>query len=265
LKENFTKSLKLFFSLGRSTVRMIRDEPISYLSMRALYLDDCYKREFRSTVEDAAGERIILDETAFYPRSGGQPSDQGFLLRGDEEFRVLQVEPSGGRIVHIVDRAGLQPGDSIHAALDWERRHHLMRSHTACHILSAVIFQETGAKITGNQIDLTSSRVDFSLESFDKARMGEYVEMANRIAKEDHSVVIGTLTRAEALALPDLVRLDKDLPESEAIRVVKIEGVDMQACGGTHVLGTGEIGMIKMIKAENKGRANRRVYFALED
>ena len=244
---------------------MIRDEPISYLSMRALYLDDCYKGEFISTVEEAAGVGIILDETAFYPRSGGQPSDQGFLLRGDEVFRVLQVEPSGERIMHIVDRAGLQPGDRVNAALDWERRYHLMRSHTACHILSAVIFQETGAKITGNQIDLTSSRVDFSLESFDKARMGEYLEKANRIAKEDHAVETRNLTRAEALALPDLVRLAMDLPDREAIRVVNIEGVDMQACGGTHVKGTGEIGTIKMIRADNKGRANRRVYFALED
>jgi misacylated tRNA(Ala) deacylase len=233
--------------------------------MRALYLDDCYKREFSSTVEESAGERIFLEETAFYPRSGGQPSDQGLLLRGDEVFRVLQVEPCGDRTVHIVDRIGLQTGDRVHAALDWERRNHLMRSHTACHILSAVIFQEAGARITGNQIDLTSSRVDFSLESFDKARMGEYVDMANRIAKEDHTVVIRTLTRAETLALPDLVRLAMDLPEREAIRVVNIEGVDMQACGGTHVKGTGEIGTIKMIKAENKGRANRRVYFALED
>jgi misacylated tRNA(Ala) deacylase len=140
-----------------------------------------------------------------------------------------------------------------------------MRSHTACHILSAVIFLETGAKITGNQIELSRSRVDFSLESFDKAKMSEYVEKANGIVDECHAVTTKILPRAEALVLPDLVRLAMAVPDREMIRIVEIEGIDRQACGGTHVKNTGEIGKIKMIKAENKGKANRRVYFSLED
>jgi misacylated tRNA(Ala) deacylase len=106
-----------------------------------------------------------------------------------------------------------------------------MRSHTACHILGAVIFQETGAKITGNQIDLLRSRVDFSLENFDKARMAEYVEKANCLIRENRAVKTRVLLRDEALAVPDLVRLAKEVPDREEIRVVEIEDIDAQACG----------------------------------
>ncbi len=233
--------------------------------MNAIYLEDSYLRSFDAVVAAAEGDRIILDKTAFYPASGGQPSDLGSLHRSGEEFKILDVSATGEGIVHIVNKAGLKDGDRVSAVLDWERRYRFMRSHTACHILSSVIFQETGAKITGNQIDLLRSRVDFSLESFDKARMAEYVEKANRLIKEDRAVKIRLLPRDEALAIPDLVRLAMEVPDRDVIRIVEIEGIDTQACGGTHVNSTGEIEGIKMIKAENKGKSNRRVYFSLED
>jgi misacylated tRNA(Ala) deacylase len=233
--------------------------------MKSIYLEDCYQREFDAIVESSSGDRIILDRTAFYPQSGGQPSDLGRLRKGDEIFSLLSAEPEEGRIVHVVHREGLKPGDRVHGELDWERRYRFMRSHTACHILSAMIFRETGAKITGNQIDLLRSRVDFNLENFDKAKMSEYVEQTNRVIKEDRPVGIGFFSRSEALSMHDIVRLAMDVPDREEIRVVEIEGIDAQACGGTHVMHTGEIKGIKMIKAENKGRSNRRVYFSLED
>ncbi len=220
---------------------------------------------FDAVVLEASGERIILDRTAFYPQSGGQPSDQGAIFRGDEEFKVLQVVPSDGSIAHTLDHPGLKSCDRVHASLDWERRWRFMRSHTACHVLSAVIFRETGAKITGNQIEFSRSRVDFNLESFDKARMSEYVQKANRILGENRPVTTRIISRTEALAIPDLVRLAMDVPDREEIRTVEVQGIDLQACGGTHVKNTGEVGKIRMIKAENKGAANRRVYFALED
>lgn len=231
--------------------------------MRSIYLEDGYQKDFDATVESSSGDRITLDRTAFYPQSGGQPSDLGWLHAGDETFNVLHVESSDGRIVHVLDREGLKPGDRVHGELDWERRYRLMRSHTACHILSAVIFRETGAKITGNQIDLSRSRVDFSLESFDKAKMNEYVEKANEIIRADVPVETMLLPKSDALAIPDLVRLAMEVPDRDEIRVVKIEGIDAQACGGTHVRRTGEIKGIRMVKAENKGKSNRRVYFAL--
>lgn len=233
--------------------------------MKAIYLEDCYLKDFDATVESTTGAVIVLDKTAFYPQSGGQPSDRGTIRRGDEEFWILGVEASDGKITHTLDKEGLKAGDTVRGILDWERRYRLMRSHTACHILSAVIFKETGAKITGNQIDIQRSRVDLSLESFDKTRLGEYVEEANRLIMENRPVTIRILSRDQALAVPNLVRLAMEVPDREEIRVVEIEGIDSQACGGTHVKSTGEIGRIKMIKAENKGKSNRRVYFALED
>lgn len=243
--------------------KLITDELKSTLSMRTLYLEDGYLQEFDATVEWANSDGIILDRTAFYPQSGGQPSDTGFLLKDEQEFDVLRVEAPG--LAHIVDRMGLGEGDSVHGIIDWGRRYRLMRSHTACHILSAVIFQETGAKITGNQIDLTRSRIDFSLELFDKTKIAEYVDRANEIINEDHRVGAAVLPKAEALIIPDLVRLAMDLPDREEIRVVDVEGVDAQACGGTHVRSTIEVGGIRLIKSENKGKANRRVYFELVD
>lgn len=231
--------------------------------MRTLYLEDGYLQEFDATVEWANGDQIILDRTAFYPQSGGQPSDTGSLLKNGQEFNVLRVEAPGP--IHIVDRMGLRKGDSVHGIIDWVRRYRFMRSHTACHILSAVIFQETGAKITGNQIDITGSRIDFSLEPFDKTKITDYVNHANEIISEDHRVETAILPKAEALSMPDLVRLAMELPDREEIRVVGVVGVDAQACGGTHVRSTIEVGGIKLIKAENKGRANRRVYFELVD
>lgn len=233
--------------------------------MKDMYLEDSYLWAFGATVVDATEDRAILDRTAFYPQSGGQPADTGILIRGDESFSVVGVEPGEKGIMHILDKTGLKPGDQVSGRIDSDRRYRFMRGHTACHILSAVIFKETGAKITGNQIELSRSRVDFSLESFDKAKMSEYVQQANSIIDEHHPVTTRVIPRDAALAIPDLVRLAMNVPDRDMIRVVEIEGVDRQACGGTHVKNTGEVGRIKMIKAENKGKANRRVYFSLED
>jgi len=233
--------------------------------MDEIYLDDSYLWSFSAGVTQALENKAILNKTAFYPQSGGQPSDTGILEHGAEIFQVVGVEKEEEGIVHILDRPGLKPGDMVSGKIDGDRRYRFMRSHTACHILSAVIFQETGAKITGNQIEQSRSRVDFSLESFDKSRMMEYVEKANQIVSNRRPVSTRIIPREEALAMPDLLRLAMAVPDRDAIRVVEIEGIDRQACGGTHVKNTAEVGRIKMIKAENKGKANRRIYFSLED
>ena len=233
--------------------------------MDEIYLDDSYLWSFSAGVTQALENKAILNKTAFYPQSGGQPSDTGILEHGAEIFQEVGVEKEEEGIVHILDRPGLKPGDMVSGKIDVDRRYRFMRSHTACHILSAVIFQETGAKITGNQIEQSRSRVDFSLESFDKSRMMEYVEKANQIVSDRRPVSTRIIPREEALAMPDLLRLAMAVPDRDMIRVVEIEGIDRQACGGTHVKNTAEVGRIKMIKAENKGKANRRIYFSLED
>ncbi|MEM2096844.1 MAG: alanyl-tRNA editing protein AlaXM [Methanothrix sp.] len=228
---------------------------------QALYLDDSYLRSFDAVVIDVDDTGLYLDRTAFYPRSGGQPSDLGILIRVDQVFRVEGVELSEHGICHRAQ--GLSPGEDVRGEIDWTRRYRIMRSHTACHILSAVIFRETGALITGNQIDTDRSRVDFSLEAFDRSMIETYVGMANDLIKEGHPVRVRLMTRDEAMEIPDLVRLAKNVPERESVRVIEIEGVDLQACGGTHVRNTSEIREIRLVKAENKGKSNRRVYFEL--
>jgi len=231
--------------------------------MKLIYNEDSYVKSFDTLVDSVDGDRIVLEATAFYPESGGQPSDQGSLFRDGYEFKVLRVEPSGP--IHIIDRHGLLPGDKVSGIIDWERRYRFMRSHTACHILGAVIFNETDAKITGNQIGLDKSRIDFNLDKFDKSEMAAYVAKANRIITDDHIVKISFLSKADAMAIPNLVLLAMKVPDREVIRIVEIEGVDTQACGGTHVRNTSEIKGIKLTKAENKGKSNRRVYFELLD
>ena len=230
--------------------------------MRRLYITDSYLKSFEAKVEEVTdGKFIVLEKTAFYPNSGGQPSDTGVLVRYGEVFPVVYAGLFGDKISHEVGREGLVAGDEVTGTIDWDRRYHFMKSHTACHLLSAVIFRETGAMITGNQIGEDRSRVDFSLEEFDRSKLAEYVDEVNEIIKEDRAVKTSVLPREEAMEIPDLVRLAKEVPDREEIRVVEVEGIDLQACGGTHVRRTGEIKGIKMLKAENKGKFNRRVYF----
>ncbi|MHC1631050.1 MAG: alanyl-tRNA editing protein AlaXM [Methanotrichaceae archaeon] len=232
--------------------------------MDALYLEDSYLQSFEATVEQISdGKYVILDRTAFYPNSGGQPYDLGVLTRDGKEFPVVYVGIFGSKISHEIEKDGVKVGDSVIGTIDWNRRYRFMRSHTACHLLSAMIFRETGAKITGNQIGEKRSRVDFSLKDFDRAKLAEYVDKVNQVIEEDRHVKTRILPREEALKIPDLVRLAKEVPDRDEIRIVEIEGIDVQACGGTHVKRTGEIGRIEMLKAQNKGKANRRVYFGL--
>ncbi len=232
---------------------------------KALYMEDCYLKEFDATVVKAEGNKIELDRTAFYPTSGGQPHDTGVLVRGGEAFNVVDVVKDKGKIIHIVDKQGLKEGDKVRGRIDWERRYILMRYHTASHVLSAVINKRTGAKITGNQIYLNKARDDFSLDDFDRDKMKDYVNEANEIIAKNLPVEIRMMPREEAFKIPELVKLKKMLPESlKIIRVVDIVGFDKQACAGTHVKNTSEIGRIEITGIKNKGKSNRRVYFVLK-
>jgi misacylated tRNA(Ala) deacylase len=153
--------------------------------MKAMYLEGSYLRESEAAVESASGDEVVLERAALYPRSAGQPCDIGSLVRRCKAFQVLGVEAGESRIVHRLDRPGLEAGDVVRGAMDWERRYRFMRSHTACHILSAVIFHEAGTKITGNQIESDRSRVDLGFERFDEESMRDFVERTSQIIKED--------------------------------------------------------------------------------
>jgi len=234
----------------------------------ALYMNDCYLKEFEATVKSVAnGKYIVLDKTAFYPKSGGQLYDTGFMMRQSDskQFTVVYVGKFGGEISHEVAEEGLKEGDKIIGKINWDRRYKLMRMHTAAHIISAIFHQEAGALITGNQLDLEKSRIDFSLENFDREKIDEYIRKANEIIEDDLPIKIYTIPKTEAISDPSLFKLAKGLPEGiKEMRIVEIEGFDKQADGGTHVKSTKEIGKIGFLKAENKGKSNRRVYFTLE-
>tara|TARA_Y100000310_G_scaffold345268_1_gene463242 strand:- start:2290 stop:2997 length:708 start_codon:yes stop_codon:yes gene_type:complete len=232
----------------------------------ALYMDDSYLKEFNSKVVSVKGGKyIVLEETAFYPVGGGQPCDTGVLVKGDKKFKVVFVGKFDGKISHEVSEIGLEEGDSVKGVIDWDKRYKYMRMHTACHLISAIFHNKAGAMITGGQIDLEKSRVDFSLENFDREKMQEFIDLANQIIEKDLPVKFYYKDREEAMKIPGMVKLAGALPPSVTeLRIVEIEGVDTQADGGCHVKSLKEIGRIELVSVDNKGKNNRRVYFSVK-
>lgn len=247
-------------------LKFIQLDLISMTEM--LWYTDCYVNDWQAEVThvSADGTEIELDRTAFYPESGGQPADEGRIVSNDTVFSVLSSRKEGHKVLHKIDKPGLSVGDIVSCSLDWSRRYTLMRYHTACHILSRVIFNETDAMVTGKQIYIDRARIDFSLKDFDKENINSYEEKANEAIQKGFDVKWLVMPREEANKIENLVRLQhRPLPETMAeVRVVDITGFDTQACGGTHVRNTNEIGKMKITKAENKGKENRRVEFVLE-
>jgi misacylated tRNA(Ala) deacylase len=228
-------------------------------------MTDCYLKEFEAEVIKVDGKFIVLDKTAFFPQGGGQATDTGKLIKDTEEYKVVFAKKIGSDVSHEVDKEGLQVGDKIKGVLDWDRRYMLMRNHTAAHILCEVIHKDTGALITGNQLNIEKSRIDFNLENFNREALQGYADKANEVINKDLPIKIYTMPRDEALKLPSITKLANVLPPAvKELRIVEIESFDIQADGGTHVKSTKEVGELKIIRAENKGKHNRRVYYQLK-
>ena len=157
---------------------------------QAIFLEDCYAKECDATVVAAEGSKAELDRTVFCYQGGGQPADNGKITCNGNEYKVVDVKKESGKIIHHLDKEGLKTGDAVHCVVDWERRHRLMRYHTAAHILSAIVNRKTGALITGNQISIDQARFDFDLENFDREKMSEYVADANDAIKRNMAVKI---------------------------------------------------------------------------
>jgi len=235
---------------------------------RLLYQFDSYLKEFEATVIEVSAEGVILDQTAFHPTSGGVANDTGYLVKGEKRFRVIDVriDKVSSKVIHVVDPAGdLSPGDRVIGVIDWDRRYRLMRLHTAAHIISAIFYRDYGALITGGNIYPDYAYDDYSLEAFDRRIFEDVIEKANNVARQGIEVKIYWLKRDEALKIPGIVKLASRLPpDVEELRIVEIPGVDIQADGGPHVKNTSEIGVIKMIRAENKGKKRKRLYYTVE-
>jgi misacylated tRNA(Ala) deacylase len=232
-----------------------------------LFAVDAYARTCDAVVTDVTGEGVVLDRTVLYARSGGQPGDTGTLRWEGEQARVADTFKQGGKLVHAVEGDAPAVGTSVVAEVDWERRHTLMRTHTALHALSGIVFRDYGAKVTGGNMEPGAARMDFELQTITSEFGREVEEKLNAELAADRPVHVTFLARAQALADPDLIRTKVNLiPDSvDPIRVIDIEGLDKQADGGTHVRSTGEVGRVRVAKTENKGKAFKRMRIELVD
>jgi len=177
---------------------------------------------------------------------------------------VIYVGKFSGEISHEVDHVGLKVGDRVHCVLNWERRYKLMRSHTAAHVFASLLCNTTGALVTGNQLEEDKIRFDFNLDKFDREVLERCLEQANAFFREDIPVKWYELPRDEALKIPGVIKMaEATPPDTPYLRIVEIVNVDKQSDGGTHVKNLREVGQIELLKTENKGKNNRRVYFSL--
>ena len=222
---------------------------------------DSYMREFDATVLDKTLKGVVLDRTAFYPGGGGQPSDTGDLIAGDESYRVKKLSRADGETVHEFDGSGPDDGVVVHGVIDWERRYQLMRTHTALHILCGVVWRDFGAKVTGGDMKPLSARMDFELEEMSVDFVTDMESRVNKEIEAARAVEIGNLTRDVAFATSDLIRTKINLlpPAIKRVRTVDIVGLDLQADGGTHVANTSEVGRVRIVGHESKGRINKRL------
>lgn len=233
-----------------------------------LYLTDSYLREFDASVTVVTDGGVVLDRTAFYVQGGGQPSDTGLLRDGEgPEYTVRKVQRVKGQVVHKLDGERPVVSSKVRGIIDWDQRYALMRTHTALHILCGVIWRDYGSSVTGGNMQPLKARMDFELESMTAEFSAEVEAKINEEVAAARPVRTRMLPREEAFQIPDLIRTKINLlPESiQDVRVVDIEGLDLQADGGTHVANTSEVGRITVTGHESKGRINKRLRIELEE
>lgn len=232
-----------------------------------LDLIDSTVREWDATVLDVNEDGIVLDRSAFYPGGGGQPPDHGVLLWGGVQTRIegarrgddIRLIPAEGDPVPSI-------GAEVRGAIEDERRTALMRTHSGLHLLSGVVFRDFGALVTGSNMDPLTGRLDFNLDEVPPGFKEAVEEACNLEVAADRAIAAYELPRAEAFEIPDIIRTATNLlPENiEIVRIVDIAGLDVQADGGTHVASTNQIGAMRVLKVENKGKGFRRIRIALE-
>lgn len=236
-----------------------------------LFATDAYLHTFEATVDavDAAERRVALNRSAFYPGGGGQPYDVGVLRWHDGRADVARARRAAGRLWHEIaaDEPLPEPGTTVEGTIDWQRRHLLMRTHTALHILCGVIWQDFAVAVTGGNMEPGRGRLDFELPEM-SAELGRRLERRiNEEIERARAVAVEFVARADADADAALIRTKANLiPASiDPLRVIDIAGLDRQADGGTHVATTAEVGSVEVTGTQSKGRANKRVRIAVRD
>jgi len=235
-----------------------------------LYQTDAYLKEFPASITsvDAETRAVVLDRSAFYPGGGGQPCDFGTLQVNGITYPVEKVKKQGDDVLHFLGGAEIlpAPGSASFGTLDWVRRHQLMRTHTALHILCGTVFRDYGAKVTGGDMDPLKGRMDFEFETMRGELVREIEAAVNHEVAQNREISVKILPREEAFQIPDLIRTKINLlPEGILqVRTVEIVGLDLQADGGTHVANTSEVGVIKVVDYKSKGAINKRIYIELQ-
>ena len=233
-----------------------------------LDLLDSTLREWQATVLDVDDNGIVLDRSAFYPGGGGQPPDHGVLLWSGVQTAIVGARR--GDDIRLIPADGdpiPPPGTPVRGALEDERRTALMRTHSGLHLLSGVVFRDFGALVTGSNMDPLTGRLDFNLAEVPPGFKEAVEDACNVEVTADRAIEAYELSRAEAFEIPDVIRTATNLlpAEIEIVRIVDIKGLDVQADGGTHVASTQQIGALRVLKVENKGKGFRRIRVALED
>jgi len=236
-----------------------------------LYQTDSYLRECDTVVtghsEANSAPAVVLARTVLYPGGGGQPADTGILTWDKQQATVTRATKQGADIAYLLDGPLPPIGTTVRMRVDWERRYRLMRTHTAMHCLCGVVFRDYGALVTGGQMDLDRSRMDFELEDLSPERVAAIEEATNATIRANLPIRVRILPRDEAFAIPDLIRTKINLlpPGIPEVRTVEIVGLDLQADGGTHVAHTGEVGGIHIVGTRSKGKSNKRLEIVLND
>lgn len=229
------------------------------MTTELLFLRDAYLQECDAVVQEVRDNAVILDQTIFYYTSGGQPHDLG-VINGQLVTEVRKVD---GDVLHYLVEGAAMPevGVTVHCALDWERRHRLMRTHTAMHVLCGVIWNEWKVPVTGGNMEPLVARMDFELPEVPEGFAEKVEKLVNEAIAHNHPIEVSFLPRDTAVVDEDLIRTKVSLiPDSvPEIRVVDIVGLDKQADGGTHVASTQEVGVVRVVKMENKGKGFRRI------
>jgi len=233
-----------------------------------IYLTDAYKKEVDAKVTAVNSKTIELDRTVFYPTGGGQPNDIGTISLNGKSFQIIDVKKEGDTVKHISDaEPELHVGDSVSCKIDWERRYTYMRHHTAIHVVGGLMEKKYKAMFTGGMIGLERSHFDFDMPQLNRELAEQIVSESQDIIDRKLNVLVRILPKEDALRIPSLVRTlpgQELLKKLDKVRVVEIEGFDVQMDGGTHVKNTSEIGRIRLSDFENKGSHRKRIELSLE-
>jgi misacylated tRNA(Ala) deacylase len=233
-----------------------------------LYQTDSYLQEFETRIVAVNPETsaVALERTAFYPGGGGQPHDLGRLRVGGNDLLVTKVQRQGEPVWHTVDGPLPAIDTPVVGLIDWEHRYQLMRTHTALHVLCGVVWRDYRAQVTGGNMEPLQGRMDFEFEALQRELVQEIEARVNAEVQQARAVRVQILPRAEAFQIPDLIRTKINLlPEGiSAVRTVEIVGLDLQADGGTHVANTREVGHVRVVNYQSKGRINKRIYIELD-